>query len=185
MTPRQRVDAAGRWLASVGGTATPGELGAALGGLDSHQLAAVTNALREPGWADGPKGRLSLTPAGWVRFAAVGPVAAGAVLDRVVAAVYPDQHYGHQAMQRLLTSAIVARRHLYAVRPEHHLTFVSEGEEGTGKTAPFVLAGEMFGVDLSVAVVGPDDETAAGLGGRRRPADGGVIVRDVPVPPLI
>lgn len=124
MAPRERIEAAGLWLVSVGGSATSGELGAALGGLNGRRQADVTNALRAGRWVDGPKGRLTLTPAGWTRFAGVGPAGAGKVLDRVVS-VLPERLYAHRALLRLYVSAVVARWHLHEARPEQHLTFVA------------------------------------------------------------
>ena len=98
-----------------------------------------------------------------------------------MAAVWPEQLYAHRAMQRLHLSAVVARWHLYGGRPEEHLTFVSRGAEGTGKTAVYRLACELLAINPRTALVEPEDETAAAVGGRRTAARGGAVTRDVPV----
>lgn len=139
----ERLEAAGRWLVRAGGTGTPGEVGDALGGLNANAQSALVRALRQAGLAEGPKGRLTLTPAGWARFAGLEGRPAGEVLGRVLEG-WPQ---AHRAFVELLVSAVVARRHLARVRPKGHLAFMAIGETGTGKTAMGALVCTLFGLD--------------------------------------
>lgn len=175
---QKHIESAGKWLVSAGGTATPGDLGRAIG-FHRNRQAAVIASLRSAGLADGPKGLVRLTPAGWARFAGAGPIGAGEVIDQVVNAVYPERFYAHRALQRLYLSAVVARWHLHEKRTEGHLSFVSRGDEGTGKTAVYRLSAEMLGIDPTEVTIGPDDETAASTTGRRSNT-GGTWERESP-----
>lgn len=179
MAPVERVEAAGRWLAGVGGVAAPGEVGAAVGVANRSRQADVMRVLRESGWVVGPKSRVELTPAGWARFAGAGAVSAGPVLD-TAAGAWPERCYAHRALVRLCVSTVVARWHLHETRPDGHLSFVARGQEGSGKTAVFVMVADLLGVDSLSVVVGPDDETATAVGGRRRSGPDGQVIRQAP-----
>lgn len=166
MTPAltDRARAAGRALADVGGTATPGELGKLLG-LPPATQARIVARLREVGYVDGPKNRLELTPAGWAAFAPRPAVGAGQVLDDALAR-WP---YPHQCFLELLVSAIIARHHLGERRAldGEHLGFWVIGGTGTGKSsmADFVCA--LFGWDQVAHRVFVDRETEGSIKGRR------------------
>lgn len=167
MTPAERLEAAGRWLASVGGDATSGDLGAALG-LNHARQADVTRDLRAGQWVTGPKGTLHLTPAGWARFGGVEPVSAGAVLDRVL----DGWPYTHRAFLELLVSTVIVRHHLGAERRAGHLAFIAIGETGTGKSAMGGLVCHLFGFLPALHTLHMPDQSAGDLLGRRD-QDGG------------
>ena len=164
-TPAERVEAAGRWLVSVGGLSTPGDLGAALG-LNHARQADVVRALRDGGLVDGPQKELRLTPAGWAMFS-TPDAEGGEVLARVLNACLPQWAYGHAAYARLLVSATVAKGHLFATRPDDHLSLIALGPQGTGKTFLARLVCEVLGLDWRRHLVQLDDETRGSLRGRR------------------
>jgi hypothetical protein len=168
VTPGERVDAAGRWLAQAGGTAAPGDVGAALG-VNHARQAEVVAELRRQGLAEGDKRTVRLTPAGWARFAGVEAGGAGAVLDRVLAG-WP---YTHRAFLELLISTVIARHHLGAQRRDGHLAFIAIGETGTGKSVMGQLVCHLFGFPPARHTVHVPAQTAGSLLGRRDQDAGG------------
>lgn len=178
MTPRQeRLEAAGRWLAAAGGGASPGELGAALGFHHRHQ-AEVVGELRAERLVEGPRTRLTLTEAGWARFAGATAASAGDVLDRALTG-WPQTH---RALVELMAAAVLARHHLGAARPEGHLGFMAIGPTGTGKSAAGRLVCHLFGWPFDEHLVHVPAETVGSLLGRRERVDDGDGWRFVPAP---
>jgi hypothetical protein len=163
LTPRrQRLEVAGAWLVKVGGSATPGELGAALD-INRQRRADVLTDLAAAGYVTRGGGRVQLTPEGWSRFSGLGPGMAGDVLDRVLAG-WPARH---RAFIELLVCSIIARHHLAAAYPWHeHLGFMAIGETKTFKTAMADLVCYLFGFDRVQTRVHTPGETAGSLLGR-------------------
>ncbi|MGW8816332.1 hypothetical protein, partial [Gordonia terrae] len=168
MTTAERIEAAGRWLASAGGTAAPGELGAALG-LNHARQAEAVRALRDAGLCEGPKGQLKLTPAGWARFGVTEPADHGTTLDEAL----DGWPHAHRAFGRLLVSNAVARRHLAAVRRRGWLGFMAIGETGSGKSSAVERSAELLGLDLARVRVFLPGKTAGELLGRREQTPNG------------
>lgn len=162
MTPSERVEAVGRWLARVGGAAAPGDIGAAVG-LNHRTQAVTLNALRDTGLLEGPRIRVVLTAAGWARFGGAEQGSAGDVLDRVLTG-WP---YEHRAFLELLVCAVIARHHLGATRRDGHLGFIAVGETGTGKSAMGRLVCHLFGWPHEEHWVHVPAQTAGSLLGRR------------------
>src|SRR6266536_38815 len=160
--------AAVRWLAAAGGTARPGELGAALG-IGHSTRADLISELRQARLVDGKQRQIRLTPGGWAYAGEDGGTTAGGVLD-ATAAGWP---YAHRAFLDLLCSQMVARHHLADSRTARHLGFMAIGETGTGKTAMGELACHLFGLDFKAVRRILYRETAGSLLGRREPEPGG------------
>jgi hypothetical protein len=161
VTPAERLEAAGCWLVSVGGQASPGEIGAALG-LNHARQSDVMGALRRAELVDGSQAQVRLTSAGWARFGGVHGESAGTVLDRVLDG-WPAQH---RAFLELLVSATIARHHLAPGRPSGHLGFMAIGETGTGKSSMGRLVCHLFGWAPEAHSVHVPGETAGSLLGR-------------------
>lgn len=158
-----RAEKVGAALHTAGGTARVDEL-AQQTGLGQTTMAKAMRELQAAGLVErigGAKGRPRLTPAGAVRFAAVEPISAGAVLD-AAAAVWPD---AHAAFLRLFLAAAVARWHLGPAGP--HLGFVVVGEPRTGKSALFGQVCHLLGLDAEVHTREPALMTPAEIVGRR------------------
>ena len=168
MTPQGRFEAVGRWLAEVGGTSTPGEIGAAFE-LNGARQADVLRGLEDAGLIERAGRIVRLTADGWARFTGVGPGDAGAVLDRVLGDSWPGPH---RALLELMVSAVPARHHLGASRPEPHLGFFGVGETATGKGAMGGLVCHLYGFDPVAATVHVPAETAGSLLGRREAVEG-------------
>jgi hypothetical protein len=162
VTPTERFEAAGRWLVSVGGQASPGEIGAVLG-LNHARQADVVRALRRAELVAGSQAQVRLTSAGWARFGGVYGESAGTVLDRVLDG-WPAQH---RAFLVLLVSATIARHHLGLAQPSGHLGFMAIGETGTGKSSMGELMCHLFGWAPEVHSVHVPGETRGSLLGRR------------------
>lgn len=162
MTAAERIEAAGRWLASAGGTAAPGEVGAALG-LNHARQAETVRALRDAGLCEGPKGQLKLTPAGWARFGVTDPGDGGATLGEAL----DGWPHAHRAFASLLVSTAVARRHLAAARLSRWPGFMAIGETGSGKSSAVEVAVTLLGLDLARVRVFLSGQTAGTLLGRR------------------
>lgn len=166
------VGRAVEWLSEVGGSASSGELGAALGVGHTTQ-AKVVKALHDAGLAEGSQRRLSLTAAGWARSVARDALAAGRTLDAAATGWEHAGAYSHAAWLRLMCSAVVARHHLADTRPRGHLGFMAIGETGTGKTSPVEQAAFLLGLDVTAVKRFLYTETPGSLLGRReRDADG-------------
>jgi len=169
VNPAERFEAAGAYLVRAGGGAAPGELADALGGLNAARLAELTRALREAGYATGPRTRLQLTDAGWSHFAGVEGAPAGEVLDRVLDG-WPQ---AHRAFVELLVSAIVARHHLADRYGFGHLAFMAIGPTATGKSATAGLVCRLFGLDVATHTLYLPEVTPGEVMGRRvQDADG-------------
>jgi hypothetical protein len=177
VTPAERLEAAGRWLASAGGAATPGEVGTALE-LNHARQADVLRDLTTRGLIVRSHTRVELTEAGWARFAGAAPDSAGEVLDRALAG-WPQTH---RALVELMAAAVIARHHLGAARPEGHLGFMAIGPTGTGKSAAGRLVCHLFGWPLDEHLVHVPAETVGSLLGRRERVDDGDGWRFVPAP---
>ncbi len=175
MTPVERVEAAGRWLAQAGGSALRRDVGAALG-VNHARQAEVLAALVAAGMVTGTRLEVRLTDAGWARFGGVEQVSAGEVLDRVL----DGWPYTHRAFLELLVCAVIARHHLGAQRREAHLGFIAIGETGTGKSAMGGLVCHLFGLPGPLHKMHVPAHTAGSMLGRRvQDADGW---RFVPAP---
>ncbi|MCU1670515.1 MAG: hypothetical protein JWP40_3442 [Blastococcus sp.] len=183
MAREEQIETACRWLASVGGSATPGDIGAALGLGNRQRQSEVINALRAGGLVEGPKQRVTLTAAGWARFGVAEPVGAGRALDAAVGG-WP---YAHQAYIRLMVSATIARVHLGEARPSGHLGFMAIGETGTGKSSPveYVVC-SLLGLDVGEVVREVPAETPGGIRGRHRDSgDGYQLVTTTSPAPVV
>lgn len=167
-----RAQRVGEALHSMGGTAQVAELVQRLA-LGETTMTKALRELQAAGLVErvgGAKGTPRLTPAGAVRFAAVEPVSAGAVLD-AAAAVWPD---AHAAFLRLYLAATVARWHLGPAGAGPHLGFVMVGEPRTGKSALFGQVCHLLGLDADLHTREPALMTAAEISGRRSMAGSSV-----------
>jgi hypothetical protein len=176
VTPVERAQAVGAWLARVGGAAAPGDIGAVVPGLNHRTQAATLNRLRAAGLIDGPRNQVHLTPAGWARFGGVEAEGAGEVLDRVLAG-WPQTH---RAFLELVVCSVLARHHLGAQQRDGHLGFMAIGETGTGKSSMGRLVCHLFGFPPAVHTVHVPAQTPGSLLGRREQAGDGW--RWVPAP---
>lgn len=163
MKPAERLEAAGRHLVRAGGSAAPGELADALGGLDANQQSRLVRDLRAAGYVTGTRVRMQLTDAGWSRFAGVDGEPAGEVLDRVLDG-WPQ---AHRAFVELLVSAIVARHHLADRYGFGHLAFMAIGPTATGKSAMAGLVCRLFGRDVATHTLYLPEVTPGEVMGRR------------------
>lgn len=161
---QQRAEQAGKWLTTMPeGSASPGELGAALS-LNHARQAETMSELRAQGWVEGPKGQISLNAAGWARFGGdLETNGAGDVLEDLLDG-WPQPY---RAFVQLLVSALVARHHLSEHRPSGHLSFVALGETGTGKSALARLVCDLFAWPVAEHELQLPMQSAGSLLGRR------------------
>jgi len=162
-TPVARVEAIGAYLARVGGESAPGDIGAAVPGLNHRTQAVSLNTMRAAGLIEGPRNWVRFTPAGWARFGGVTAEGAGEVLDRVL----DGWPYTHRAFLELLVSTVIARHHLGARRRTGHLGFIAIGETGTGKSAMGGLVCHLFGFPPALHTLHLPTQAAGSLLGRR------------------
>jgi hypothetical protein len=161
------VEAAGRFLAKVGGSAAPGEVGAEFGWNKMRQTEALGD-LAKANLIERSRTLVKLTAAGWARFGGLGPGEAGAVLDRVLDGWPPEHH----AFITLLVCSTIARHHLGTLYPSGHLGFIAIGETGTGKTSPGLFACHLFGFDAVDHTLQLPAETGGSVLGRREQVPG-------------
>jgi len=173
---QQRREDAGRWLATAGGTCSPGQLAAALETNRARQ-ADVLADLEAAGLVTRRGATVALTTEGWMRFAGVGPGSAGVVLDEVLTG-WPA---AHRAFLELLVCAVVVRHHLPTYRRHPHLGFMVLGETGSGKTAMAELVCHLFGLDIPSVTVHTPAQTAGSLLGRRASTSDGYVWEPAPM----